>query len=125
MPISIALIILLASALGMVIVARRKTELLVELPDGQPLLDLKYFYTNTAGYIKNVSPLKRDTFGVFLEKTLSRTRVVILRMENKISAWLQHLRKQSQIQKKKKQDHYWKDLNGSTKSHKQEDLGIK
>ena len=105
----IAIIILIGSILGILIILLRKIPALVELPEvvGRPQkgnLGLK---------------LKKKVGSVFpkeiiLQKTLSRFRILMLKIEKKTDDLLQKLRKKSK-EKQKTNDNdkeEWQDLKG-------------
>lgn len=110
----IAAIILVLSLIGMGTILVRKMPFLVELPDELPeeraiqetlILKLKK-------KVKNISFLKPAFFEKFLQKLLSKIRVLILRIENKIGIRLQRMRERAQ--KNKGNDNYWEEIKKST-----------
>ncbi len=63
-------------------------------------------------------PLIRDIFsGILLQKTLSKIRVLTLKIESKIAAWLQKLRMKSKTEKDKKKDNYWTEVKNEVKNN--------
>ena len=111
----IAIIILSGSIVGMGVIAIRRAPALVELPENLPLFDIKKSYSQLKESVKFVNPLQNSSVEVLLQKTLSRIRVLALRIESLIAVYLQRLRQQSHNKKAKKEDKYWQDLGNSTK----------
>lgn len=50
------------------------------------------------------------SFEIFLQRVLSKTRCLILKIESRIGAWLQKLRQKSQRKNALKMDGYWQEL---------------
>lgn len=103
----IAIVILLTSFLGMVVIIYRKIPVLVELPEILPekgesiVLKLKE-------KIKILNSFKNFPYEIFLQKILSKIRILFLKAENKTFNWLQRLREKSK--KKKEEDNYWEEI---------------
>jgi hypothetical protein len=113
----IVTIILIISLGGLLVIIFRKIPVLVELPkttESPVLADLRQRLKEK---IKNLLPLKSFSSEVFIQKILSRTRVLTLRIENKIANYLQKLREKAQ-KKNFGNDNYWQELK---KSKDQED----
>ncbi len=109
----ILLIILVSSIIGIGIIIYRKIPLLLELPETVPF----YFNWRTLLLkIRNPFPLKRFSFEIFLQKILSRIRILTLKTDSKTSSWLQKLRAKSQKKKFEEDDNYWRDIKKSTKN---------
>lgn len=106
----IAMIFFVSGMLGIVIILFRRIPFLVGLPavtkksskDGM-LLSLK-------NRITNISFFKFSSPEMYLQKILSKIRVLILRLENKISDWLQSLRQRSLKKKNNYSGNYWQEL---------------
>lgn len=115
----ICLIILIASLVALLIMMVLKIPALVELPETEaPPFDWKETLSQARTQIKKTPPLKQISFGLLLQKILSRFRVLILKTDNKTSNWLQHLRENSQDKKFGEDDHYWQEIKKSTKKDK-------
>lgn len=54
-----------------------------------------------------VGNIKADKAEMFLQKLLSRIRVLILKAEHKINGWLSHLRQKSLNKKSSSLNDYW------------------
>lgn len=103
----IAAIILIGSLLGMGIIIRRKLPLVSELPE--TVLGQK----EPLAKIKNLLPVKGFSSEIFLQKMLSKIRILTLKTENKTSNWLQKLREKSKKRKLFEEDDYWQKLKDS------------
>ena len=112
-----AIIILLSSLTGMLVILFRKIPVLAELPEipakkinwRDTLLKLKE-------KIKILNPFKSFSYEIFLQKLLSKIRILSLKSENKTSSWLQKLRARSLKNKLKKNDNYWQKIKKLTKN---------
>ena len=107
-----SIIILFGSLLGMGVVIWRKIPVLVELPEIAPKKEEKLF-EKAKKKINEISFVKSFSSEIFLQKLLSRVRILTLKTDNKTSSWLQKLREKSQ--KKKLNDNYWEEIKKSTK----------
>ena len=103
----IAAIILIGSALGMFVILFRKIPILVGLPKTAERPLLNDLWQKSKERIKNLPQLKSFSSEIFIQKVLSRIRVLTLRIENKIANYLQKLREKAQ---KKNEDNYWQEL---------------
>lgn len=93
----------------MAVIIFKKIPVLVDLPEiverREPLgLKLKE-------KIKELNPLKNFSYNLFLQKVLSKIRILSLKVENKTFHWLQKLREKS----KKVDENYWEKLKKLTK----------
>ena len=64
--------------------------------------------------IKILGPLKSFPSESLLHKLLSKTKILTLKMESKISTWQHRLREKSKKEKEIENDTYWKELKNST-----------
>lgn len=98
----ILLIIFILSLWGMAVILLRKIPILIKLPEAPT----KVF--NPKG-IKSFLGFGDFSYELYLQKILSRIRVLTLKTDNKTSGWLEKLR-----QKKNKEngnnDKYWEEL---------------
>lgn len=89
-----ATIILICSLLGIGVIVRRKIPFLVKLPEdlpekGEPIsLKLKQ-------RTEELSPFKNFSYEIFLQKFISRIRILILKIDKQTFNWLQKLREKS------------------------------
>lgn len=108
----IATIILLISIIGITTIVWRKIPVLIELSETTERSIFKNFKQKLKEKIKNFSLFKFFSSEIFIQKILSRVRVLTLRIENKIANYLQKARYESQ---KKTLDNYWQELKKSRK----------
>lgn len=95
----IALIVFLCSLVGLGFIIYKKIPTLNSLPkEAYNKINWKNIFLK----LKNSSFLKNFyfNFNIFLQKLLSKIKVLTLKIENKVSQWLQELRKRSQKNKK-------------------------
>jgi len=113
----ILLIILIFSFLALIVMVLVKIPTLVSLPP-EILPSRSRFFSRLKEKAKNHSFLKNFSFEVFLQKTLGKTRIIIMRLENKIFRYLQDLKEKTQRKKDLKNDNYWQDLKKPTDENK-------
>lgn len=112
-------IILFCSLLGMGIIILRKIPVLSELPEiPVDRINWKDILLNLKERIKNLSPFKSFSHEVFLQKILSKIRILSLKSENKIGSWLQKLRERAQKKKNLENDSYWEEVKKSANGDK-------
>ena len=115
-----ATIILISSLFGIGIIFFSKVPILIELPKIPKIQDDGFFgafLKKLKSRIKNRA-FKSFSFETFLQKSLSRLRILTLKIENKISILLQRLREKSKREKKKENDNYWKKIGESINDKK-------
>ena len=79
----IFLIVLLSSLAGILIIVYEKAPLISEMPDS---LSVELNVKKSFNKIKESLPFQDFSFESFLQKILSRTRILVLKIENQISA---------------------------------------
>ena len=102
------------SFIGISILIFRKIPVLAKLP--QAVLSetrKKDIILNFAKIIKNSAFLKKFSGELFLQKALSKIRVLVLKIDNKTFHWLQKLREKAQKNKFGENDTYWKEIKNS------------
>lgn len=109
----ISLIILVGSIIGIGIIIYQKIPLLLELPETVPF---HFSWRTLLPKIKNFFPFKEFSAEIFLQKVLSKVRILTLKTDSKTSSWLQKLRARSQKKKFEEDDNYWRDIKKSTKN---------
>jgi len=110
----ISTIILVGSLLGIAVILFRKIPALAELPEvsaesfnwKKPILKLKE-------KAKTLNPFKSFSSEIFLQKILSKIRILTLRTENKTATYLQKLRERAQKKKIEENDNYWEKIKKS------------
>lgn len=104
----IAAVILIISILGMVAILFRKLPVLVTLPEILPPPKIT-IGQRLKEKIKTLNPFKNFSYELFLQKILSKIRILTLKTENKTFNWLQKLRERTK-KKKSENDHYWEEI---------------
>ena len=113
-----AQIILIGSLFGMGAILFRKIPILVKLPKVSPRKKKgkePRFFQRGLEKIKKIGPLRSFSFEIFLQKILSKIRILSLKTDNKTFNWLQKLREKAKKNKSKENDNYWEKLKKSTK----------
>lgn len=113
----IAIIILCGSFLGILVISIRKIPALKNLSETGSKGFLPAFLFGLKGKIQNIPFLKSSSLEMFLQKVLSKIRILALRIENRIACWLQSLRQRSQ--RKKESDNYWDELKNQIDNKKE------
>ena len=109
-------ILLILSSLAMLGLVFKKLPVLA----GLPIVQKKKFvwqpvFLKLKEKIKSLPFLKNFSFEMFLQKVLSRIRVLTMKTENKTFTWLSQLRKRAQKNYDKENDTYWEEVKKSTK----------
>jgi len=93
-------LILIFSFLGMVFIFVRKIPLILafEFPKESAILKFKR-------KIKELNPFKKFSFEIFLQKWITRIRILSLKVDNLTFNWLKKLREKQK--KKYQKDDYW------------------
>ena len=106
-----------ASLIGMLVIFYMKAPLLANLPKTSPVFETKKkAFTNfleiTKEKIKSLPFLKDFSFEILLQKILSKVKIFTLRIENRISGWLESLRTKAKKNSANnaKDDKYWEKL---------------
>ena len=95
----IALIILILSLGGIILVLVKKIPVLTQMPEVQEGIQKENIISVLRKKIKSISPDK-----IILLKTLSKTRVFVLKIEKYIDNWLQKMRKKAIAQKQQREE---------------------
>ena len=103
----IALIILMSSLIGMGTILFKKIPLLLELPETLPS---QFSWRAIFSKAKKIIPPKGFSSEVFLQKILSKIRILTLKTDNKTFSLLQRLREKSQKKKFGENDNYWQEI---------------
>lgn len=100
--------IFLTSFAGIMFIAVKKIPALANLPAEshikEPLL------LKIKGKIKNFPGTEIIDYEVYLQKILSKVRVLMLKIEQKTAHWLEQLRQKSRQKIKSRKDKYWEEL---------------
>lgn len=111
MIVLVATIILFFSLVGMGVILFRKIPILVELPEVPGGFNFKIKILGIKEKIKNSKYFKLPSSEIFLQRVLSKIKILTLKVEKKTSFWLQRSREKSK--KKKENDKYWQELKNS------------
>ena len=114
----IAIIILLACLLGMGKLAFRKIPLLLKLPEVLEIPEEEKLAFRLRKKIQERSFIQDFSYEIFLQKVLSKIRILTLKTDNKASLWLQKLREKSKKKKINENDNYWEEIRKLTNSRK-------
>ena len=106
----VAIIILFGSFLGMAAIISRKIPVLAELPEVPARAIRKDTLSKLKEKIKILNPFKSFSYEIFLQKLLSKIRILSLKTDNKTFNWLQKLRERAQKKKTEKSDTYWEEI---------------
>ena len=110
----VVIIILFGSFLGMGAIISRKIPVLMELPEIPARDSWKDTLSKLKEKIKILNPFKSFSYEIFLQKLLSKIRILSLKTDNKTFNWLQKLREKSQKKKNLENDNYWEEIKKST-----------
>jgi len=111
------LITLLLSSAGMGAIVILKLPVLAKQPErASSQIRLKEAFFGLVGTIKSTKPLRSFSGQMFLQKVLSKSRVLLLKVDNKTFHWLQTLREKSQKKKFGENDNYWQEVRGAGRS---------
>jgi len=110
---SIASAIFIFSLFGLLFIVFRKKVLLTELPETGPS-NLKETLSGFPKFVTKLPIIKNISLDIFLQKSLSRTRIFILKTDNKTADMLQKMRENSR-KKKFLDDNYWDEIRRATK----------
>ena len=108
-------IISLISFIGIVVIIFRKIPILLTLSVVNIASPGKSFWLKLREKIQNIPSLKSFSSGIFLQKILSKIRILSLKADNKTFIWLQRLREKAQKKKAKENNNYWEEIKKSTK----------
>jgi len=112
----IAIIILVGSLVGMAVIIFRKIPILAELSEiPAARISLKKGLFKLKEKIKILNPFKSLSSEIFLQKILTKIRIISLKTDNKTFNWLQKLRERTQKKKAEENDNYWEEIKKTTK----------
>jgi len=108
----INIVILVGSFLGMAVIALRKIPVLSELSPSE-ISSRKVgsgLIAKTKKKIKNNKILDSLSAELFLQRMLSKIKIIILKTDKKTDAWLMKLNQRSPKKKSRFSDDYWKKI---------------
>ncbi len=101
-------IILFVSLLGLCVILSRKIPVLTGLPEapksGEPLA------VRLRKQVQTLPGSDTINYELYLQKLLSRIRVLTMKTEQKTGIWLEKLRKRNNQKVNHKKDSYWEEL---------------
>jgi hypothetical protein len=105
----IFLIVLGISFIGLAVVLLRKVSVLSKLsePEGD-LIGL--LVSGVKNGTKNLPAVRNFSYEIYLQKLLSRVRVLTLKTDHKTSGWLEKLRQKNHKKNHANNDKYWDEL---------------
>ena len=109
----IAFAILLFSVFGMSVILFRKIPDLVEIEETSLNISLRGSFSRIAKKVIIFTPFRNFSSEIFLQKVVSRARILSLKMDSKTSNWLQRLREKSQEKRNRSNDNYWREIKTS------------
>lgn len=90
----ISIVVLVLSLGGLAVILWRKIPTLNKLPE--PAIDFRKFVVKELEEsVKKIPGVKRFSYELYLQKVLSRFRVLTMKTENKTGNWLEILRKRT------------------------------
>ncbi len=111
----IASIIFGGSIIGMGTMLYQKIPSLIKLPEVIEKDEKKNLILVIKNKVKEIEFVKDFSYEMFLQKILSKIRVLTLKTDSKTSSWLQKLREKSKNKKVLDDDKYWDEVRRSTK----------
>lgn len=100
---------LVLSLIGLGVILYRKMPELVKL--SVPVNDSqKTLFSKIKERTKNIPILKDFSYELYLQKILSKFRVLSMKTENKTGGWLEKLRQKKNHQNSANHDEYWQEL---------------
>ena len=109
----IASIIFGGSVIGMGTMLYQKIPALVKLPEVIEKDEKKNLILVIKNKVKEIQLVKDFSYEMFLQKILSKIRVLTLKTDSKTSSWLQKLREKSKNKKVLDNDKYWDEVGKS------------
>ena len=105
----LSIIVLFLSLAGMAVILLRKMPVLGKLPErdfafGNSLV------CGLRGGLKKMPVIKGFSYELYLQKVLSKIRVLTLKTENKTGSWLERLRQKNYQKNQTNHDSYWEAL---------------
>jgi hypothetical protein len=105
----ILIAILFGSLIGIIVILYRRIPDLVKLSE-DPLNWRVGFLPKIKKEVRKLPGAKTLDYELYLQKMLSRVRVLTLKTENKTGNWLERLRQKSNQKSNQKSDTYWEEL---------------
>ena len=110
----IFLAILISTFLGIAIILLRKIPVLVKLPETpaskKSLISKESLILKLKEGIKNLPGSEKFNYELYLQKILSKIRILTLKTESKTGSWLERLRQKAIQRNNHHKDNYWEKL---------------
>lgn len=103
-------LLFLGSSLGICIVVFRKIPVLLNLPETESEGVKENFTLKLIRKIKEINPWKNFSYEIFLQKILTKIRILSLKTDNQTSNLLQRLRTKYRQKKVEQNDNYWEKI---------------
>ena len=88
----------------------RKIPALLELPEVLPSKKTESLTFKLRNKIKELNPFKNFSYEIFLQKVLTKIRILILKIENMTLNWTKGLKEKVQKKKVVESENYWKKI---------------
>ncbi len=111
----IAQIILFGSTVGLGTIIFRKIPLLITLPEDIVEKEKEPLVLRLKNRIKRNNPLRDFSYNIFLQKILTKIRILSLKTDKKTFYWIKKLREKRHRKKMRENDNYWEEIQKSTK----------
>ena len=109
--------ILIGSFLGMALLFFRKLPLLVKLPETTPI-SKAYIALKFKESVKKLPGADKFDYEMYLQKLLSKIRILTLKTESTTESWLAKLRQKAIRKNGHHSDDYWEELKKTTPTPK-------
>jgi hypothetical protein len=113
-----AFIIFFSSGIGLGSIILRKIPVLNSLPEFAFQVKEPELISKLRMKIKEVRFFKSFSYEIFLQKILTRIRILSLKTDNKTFSLLQRLREKTQKKKERENDNYWEEIQKATENDK-------
>ncbi len=110
---TIAKIVLAGGLLGLIYLVIKKIPVLAQLPENQTVFSNQGITVQLRKVAEKMPFARSFSLNIYLQRILSKTKILTMRFEGKISSWLQDLRTKAQ-KKQELTDNYWEELKKST-----------
>lgn len=100
---------LILSALGIIAFVWRKIPVLVKIPEDS-LEKTESLALKLKRKFKESNPFKGFSYEIFLQKLLTKVRILSLKTDNKTFHWIQNLREKAKKKRRGQDDDYWEEV---------------
>ena len=110
----IATIILIYSLFGIGVIVLKKVPILLTLPENLP--QKESFISKVKERLKRANSFRNFSYEIFLQKILTKIRILSLKVDHHTFNWIQKLREQSKERNLKRIDDYWEKIKKEIKN---------